>query len=81
MPRVTSDHNANLTQEPILTIAETLSTQKSAMKAEELASLLNCHKSKIYQMVKTNKIPHFMVGSMLRFDPGEISKWLSKKTA
>ena len=47
-----------------------------AMTAEELADLLRVSRLTILRRAKRGTIPSFRVGSCVRFDPGNISKWL-----
>jgi len=47
-----------------------------AMTAEELADLLRVSRLTILRRAKRGTIPSFRVGSCVRFDPGNISRWL-----
>jgi excisionase family DNA binding protein len=47
-----------------------------AMTAEELADLLKVSRLTILRRAKRGTIPSFRVGSCVRFDPANISKWL-----
>ena len=47
-----------------------------AMTAEELADLLNVSRLTILRRAKRGTIPSFRIGSCVRFDPANISKWL-----
>jgi excisionase family DNA binding protein len=47
-----------------------------AMTAEELADLLRVSRLTILCRAKRGTIPSFRVGSCVRFDPANISKWL-----
>lgn len=46
------------------------------MTAEELADLLKVSRLTILRRAKRGTIPSFRVGSCVRFDPANISKWL-----
>jgi excisionase family DNA binding protein len=46
------------------------------MTAEELADLLRVSRLTILRRGKRGTIPSFRVGSCVRFDPANISKWL-----
>jgi excisionase family DNA binding protein len=64
------------------TLAETIANREKAWKLEELATLLNCSKGKLYKMVHSGRIPHMKVGgSMIRFDPKTTGTWIESKTA
>jgi excisionase family DNA binding protein len=47
-----------------------------ALAAAELAKLLGVAKTTILRRAKRGSIPSFRVGSLVRFDPQAISKWL-----
>jgi excisionase family DNA binding protein len=61
------------------TLAEMIASRDKAWKLEELASLLNCSRGKLYKMVNTGRIPYIRVGSMIRFDPKSTSEWIEDK--
>ncbi len=66
--------------------------EKSASSAQErdlsneiltvdlLSEFLHCHPSTIYRLVKMGTIPHFRLGSDLRFDKGLIRSWIRERT-
>ena len=47
-----------------------------ALDADELAKLLGVAKVTILRRAKRGKIPSFRIGTMVRFDPQAISRWL-----
>jgi len=47
-----------------------------ALDAEELAKLLGVAKVTILRRAKRGMIPSFRIGTMVRFDPQAISRWL-----
>jgi excisionase family DNA binding protein len=61
------------------TLSEQISSRDKAWKLEELASLLNCSRGKLYKMVNSGRIPYIRVGSMIRFDPKSTSAWIEDK--
>jgi excisionase family DNA binding protein len=63
-----------------MTLIESIAARKTAYKIEELADILNCSRDKLYDMVKGGRIPYFKLGSMIRFDPQEVAKWLEERT-
>jgi excisionase family DNA binding protein len=63
-----------------MTLIEKIASRHDALKVEELATMLSFSPGKIYDMVKTNRIPHFKLGSAIRFDPTTTAKWLEKIT-
>lgn len=40
--------------------------------ARELAQRLGIHRTRLYQLVRTGRIPHLRVGRVVRFDPEAI---------
>ena len=47
-----------------------------ALDADELAKLLGVAKVTILRRAKRGEIPSFRIGTMVRFDPQAISRWL-----
>lgn len=45
----------------------------------QAAKMLNLPKSRLYYMVFNKQIPHFKIGSSLRFDVAELTAWLAQK--
>ena len=43
---------------------------------EQAAEFIGCSKWKIYEMVKSGQLPHFKVGSSIRFTDISLSKWM-----
>jgi excisionase family DNA binding protein len=48
---------------------------------QTLSSLLSVKVKTIYDWVHENRIPHFKIGKLVRFDEHEIMKWLENKKA
>lgn len=63
-----------------MTLTETIAARRTAWKLEELAELLSCSKGKLYKMVRTGRIPHVKMGTMIRFDPEATAAWIDTKT-
>jgi excisionase family DNA binding protein len=57
-------------------LASRVKTIPHAMTAEELAVILQVSRLTILRRAKRGTIPSFRVGSCVRFDPANISKWL-----
>lgn len=45
----------------------------------EVARELRCSESNVYKMVDRGEIPHLRLGSLIRFDLGEVRAWLRSK--
>lgn len=43
--------------------------------ARELAHRLGIHRTRLYQLVRTGRIPHLRIGRAIRFDPASIQAW------
>ncbi len=60
-------------------LEELIESRKSALKVDEVARILNVSQRLIYQLVAVGEIPHFKVGSAVRFEPKALSDWLHAK--
>lgn len=58
---------------------EDLKARRSAMTVRELAEVLHLSEREIYKLAATNQIPHFKIGSSVRFDASAVSVWLEEK--
>lgn len=59
---------------------EMLKTRQSALTVKDLADILSLSQREIYKLAATNQIPHFKIGSSVRFDPTTVLVWLEEKT-
>ena len=59
---------------------EELKSIRSAMTVKELAEKLSLSEREIYKLAATNQIPHFKIGSSIRFDPAAVLEWLEERT-
>lgn len=64
-----------ITRQP-LSLADRIARLGRALKADELAELLNVSKVKIFKGARAGKIPTFRIGTAVRFDPKTVSEWL-----
>ena len=60
----------------LMSIASRIKAIHNAMTAEELADILKVSRLTILRRAKRGTIPSFRVGSCVRFDPANISRWL-----
>ena len=58
---------------------EDLKARHSAMTVRELAEILHLSAREIYKLAATNQIPHFKIGSSVRFDAAAVLVWLEEK--
>lgn len=49
------------------------------LNADEVAEILCCSKETVYRMARAGTIPHFHIGSMLRFSMQQIENWIKGK--
>lgn len=56
-----------------MSIVEQLEHADGALTAPDLAKLLNVHRYTVYRLAKAGQLPHFRVGSIVRFDPKVIA--------
>jgi len=48
---------------------------KPLWDARELAQRLGIHRTRLYALVRTGRIPHLRIGRAIRFDPASIRAW------
>lgn len=64
------------TSHQLMSLASRIKAIEHAMTAEELADVLKVSRLTILRRAKRGTIPSFRVGSCVRFDPANVSKWL-----
>jgi len=53
--------------------------ERQILVAEEVAKILRVDKQRVYELVRTNKIPTIRVGErQYRFDSDAIQKWIER---
>jgi len=57
-----------------------ISTVPCALTAKQVAALLNVSHITVFKMAAAGRIPHFRIGSCVRFDPQVIARWLEEQT-
>ncbi|HOY89525.1 MAG TPA: helix-turn-helix domain-containing protein [Bacillota bacterium] len=50
----------------------------SKLKIPDLIEMLQLSASMVYKMVERNEIPHYRIGTAIRFDRAEIREWLKQ---
>lgn len=56
-----------------------LERMTEALTAPELARILGMGRTVVYEMASAGRIPHFRIGTMIRFDPVQIAQWLRER--
>jgi len=80
-PKVKQSPESDTERAPIdvikyVRLVDGLKLRATAMTVDEVAALLKVSSRHVYQLVKDGKIPHFKVGSAVRFDPDDLAAWL-----
>jgi excisionase family DNA binding protein len=61
-------------------LAAQIEGMKRALTAAEIARLLACHKATVHRWAVTGILPHFRIGSAVRFDCRAVAKFLRQQT-
>jgi excisionase family DNA binding protein len=48
------------------------------LTAEEVAAMINCGPSTVYEWAKSGRIPSLKLNGLVRFVPGEVRAWIQK---
>jgi excisionase family DNA binding protein len=57
-------------------LATQIEEMERALTAPELARLLCCHKATVHRWAVTGILPHFRIGSTVRFDCRAVARFL-----
>jgi excisionase family DNA binding protein len=60
-------------------LVERLEAGRSALKAQDLATMFGVTQQHIYKLAARGVIPSFRVGAAVRFDPGTVAEWLRQR--
>jgi excisionase family DNA binding protein len=61
-------------------ITESLKTEMRPLTVKALAERLGVSPRSIYRLVDDNRIPYYVIGTSVRFDPYTVAVWLEGKT-
>ncbi|HEY3704422.1 MAG TPA: helix-turn-helix domain-containing protein [Terracidiphilus sp.] len=64
---------------PAVDLPTRIERMDGAMSAPTLARLLGMGRSAVYEMASTGRIPHYRLGSTIRFDPAVVAAWLRQR--
>jgi len=64
-----------------LSLVGSLQGKTRALRIGDVARLLNVSERFVYKLVAEKCIPHFRIGSSIRFDPASLSNWLNQTMA
>ncbi len=59
-----------------MNLVERLKNQTKALRAADLASLLEVTPQHIYKLAATGRMPSIRVARAIRFDPQQVATWL-----
>jgi excisionase family DNA binding protein len=62
-----------------MTIVEQLEQIGRALTVDDVARLLAMHKLSVYRLCSRGSLPHYRIGTCLRFDPHSIAKYLRER--
>jgi excisionase family DNA binding protein len=54
--------------------------ERLVMTVKEVSGYLRCHPSTIYRFVERGEIPHFRLGSDIRFLRSSIDRWIENRS-
>jgi excisionase family DNA binding protein len=60
-------------------LIDLIETRKTALTVLEVADILSVSKRLVYQLVSVGEMPHFKVGSAVRFEPQALALWLRER--
>ena len=60
-------------------VRERLAAFKGGINVEQVAEILGLSEAMIYKMAKNGLLPHYRIGTSVRFDPRAISEWYDKQ--
>ncbi len=58
-----------------VSLSPVTTTIKPLWDAHEVAQRLGIHRTRLYALVRTGRIPHLRIGRAIRFDPASIQAW------
>ena len=61
-------------------LAEIIESKKEALRAAEVAKILDLSVKQIYRLASKGQIPVFKISSSIRFDPHDIALWLRNQS-
>lgn len=65
---------------PVTGLTDFLKGRPRALRAGEVAALLNVSERLIYKLASERRLPAFRIGGALRFDPAALAHWLRDRT-
>jgi len=50
-----------------------------AITVQQLATILQCSRGQIYQLIEEKRLPALKVGTLVRLDPAQVADWIRSK--
>ena len=48
----------------------------TAITVAQLATILQCSKRQVYNLIEDKRLPALKIGTMIRLDPGTVAHWI-----
>jgi excisionase family DNA binding protein len=61
-----------------MSLADQIEKIGRALTAKELSKLLSVSQVTIFKLAAAGRLPHFRIGTCIRFDPRRIANWLRR---
>src|ERR1700751_5416630 len=68
-------------KEELMLIDQILEQKKSALRANDIARVLDLSEKQIYKMAATGEIPSLRIANSVRFDPHDFAEWLRTRSS
>jgi excisionase family DNA binding protein len=68
-------------KEELMLIDQILEQKKGALRANDIARVLDLSEKQIYKMAASGEIPSLRIASSVRFDPHDFAKWLRTRSS
>lgn len=62
-------------------IEQILEQKKAALRANDIAQILDLSEKQIYKMAATGEIPSLRIANSVRFDPHDFAAWLKARSS
>lgn len=62
-------------------IEQILEQKRGALRANDIAEMLDLSEKQIYKMAATGEIPSLRIANLVRFDPHDFAAWLKARSS
>jgi excisionase family DNA binding protein len=74
-------HDRSGKKEELMLIDQILEQKKSALRANDIARVLDLSEKQIYKMAAAGEIPSLRIANSVRFDPHDFAEWLRTRSS